>query len=80
MTALDAGRGLPAFESLTMLQQRGVQCVFCDIPLSNATAHDLGTRTVDLDGCAVAWYPRSCPYCQKGHPRDHAGQAGRSGA
>lgn len=54
---------LPPVESLTERQLRGADCVCCETRLSNGSAVDLGTRTVDAHGTVTSWFPRACNGC-----------------
>ncbi|MFF2187267.1 hypothetical protein [Streptomyces sp. NPDC058155] len=54
---------LPAPEDLTERQLRGADCVLCATCLNNATAVDLGARTVDAHGTVTSWFPRACAGC-----------------
>lgn len=44
-------------------QVRGRACVWCAITLNNATAHDLGMRSMRRLDTEFAWFPRSCRSC-----------------
>lgn len=54
---------LPKPGSLSEQQVRGRACVWCAVALSNATAHDLGMRTMRRLDSEFAWFPRSCRPC-----------------
>ncbi|MET9517050.1 hypothetical protein [Streptomyces sp. NPDC002994] len=53
-------RGLPRIETLSQHQQRGMDCVWCGITLTPATAVDLGPRPVKRLDYVTEWYPRAC--------------------
>ncbi|WP_405796772.1 hypothetical protein [Streptomyces sp. NBC_01506] len=57
------GLQLAPVEGLAERQLRGADCVFCAARLDNATAVDLGTRTVHAHGTVTAWFPRACAGC-----------------
>lgn len=54
---------LPELGSLTEQQVRGRACVWCAVALNNATAHDLGLRSMRRLDTELAWFPRSCRPC-----------------
>lgn len=54
---------LPEPGSLTEQQVRGRACVWCAVALNNATAHDLGMRSMRRLDTEFAWFPRSCRPC-----------------
>lgn len=56
---------LPRVDTLTQAQVRGRACVWCSVALSNATAVNLGERTVDAHGSRTHWFPRACRPCAK---------------
>lgn len=51
---------LPKIETLSQRQQRGMDCVFCGITLTPATAVDLGPRKVKILDYVTSWFPRCC--------------------
>jgi hypothetical protein len=57
---------LPAIGALSQRQQRGVDCVFCGIVLTPATAVDLGPRRIRVADWDTQWFPRCCRTCPKG--------------
>lgn len=54
---------LPAFNSLSQEQVRGIACVWDGVPLRTATAVDLGERRVRYSGTRNSWFPRACHRC-----------------
>lgn len=54
---------LPEFNSLTQQQVRGIACVWDGVPLSTATAVDLGERRIRYFGTRTSWFPRACHSC-----------------
>ncbi|MCX4504341.1 hypothetical protein [Streptomyces anulatus] len=65
MTAPAPELPLPDPASLSDEQLRGAHCVWCEAELSNATAEDLGPRSLVVYGSTVRWYPRCCATCWK---------------
>lgn len=58
---------LPEFNSLSQAQVRGIACVWDGVPLSTATAVDLGERKVrHFGGLQTSWFPRGCLSCTAG--------------
>ncbi len=53
-------KSLPAIETLSQRQQRGMDCVWCGITLTPATAVDLGPRKIKRLDYVTQWYPRAC--------------------
>ncbi|MCX4550494.1 hypothetical protein OG204_14275 [Streptomyces sp. NBC_01387] len=51
---------LPAIDSLSQRQQRGMDCVWCGITLAPGTAVDLGPRDVRILDHTTQWFPRAC--------------------
>lgn len=64
MTALT--RDLPDVGTLSQRQQRGMDCVFCGITLTPATAVDLGPRALKILDYVTSWFPRAC----RNHPNE----------
>ncbi|TLQ46783.1 hypothetical protein [Streptomyces marianii] len=57
----------PPIANLTPQQQRGVECAFCAIVLTPATAVDFeGEHYFRRAGERFRWYPRHCRTCTKG--------------
>lgn len=56
---------LPQPGKLSEQQVRGRACVWCAVALSNATAHDLGMRSMRRLDTEFAWFPRACRSCAK---------------
>ncbi|MCZ7461180.1 hypothetical protein [Streptomyces sp. WMMC940] len=57
----------PPIGTLTQRQQRGVECAFCAIVLTPATAVNFeGEHYFRRAGMRFRWYPRHCRTCQKG--------------
>ncbi|MFB7845540.1 hypothetical protein ACFC34_00690 [Streptomyces sp. NPDC056053] len=54
---------VPDPAALSSSQQRGTQCVWCTIALTNGTARNLGPRPIDAHGTSVLWFPRCCHHC-----------------
>lgn len=53
----------PSLDELSEEQVRGTACVWDGIPLSTATAVDLGERKVKLLDGAISMFPRGCRPC-----------------
>lgn len=51
---------LPPIGGLSQRQQRGMDCVFCGIVLTPATAVDLGPRRLRIADYTTRWFPRAC--------------------
>ncbi len=56
-------RDLPAVDSLSSHQRRGVDCVFCGTSLRPGFLRDLGEQYREVYGHRVRWFPRSCLPC-----------------
>ncbi|MFF2511684.1 hypothetical protein [Streptomyces sp. NPDC058086] len=54
---------LPGLAKLTEQQVRGTTCVWDGVPLTSATAVDLGERAASRAGQPVRWFPRGCHPC-----------------
>lgn len=54
---------LPEFDTLSQDQVRGITCIWDGVPLSTATAVDLGERKVRQFGQRTSWFPRACKPC-----------------
>ncbi|GGY73011.1 hypothetical protein ACWDE9_35605 [Streptomyces olivaceoviridis] len=54
---------LPKFNALSQDQVRGIACIWDGVPLSTATAVDLGERRVKQFGQHTSWFPRACRPC-----------------
>ncbi|MGW8954658.1 hypothetical protein [Streptomyces sp. NPDC055709] len=58
---------LPPIITLTQRQQRGMDCVWCGIVLTSATAVDIpGEHYFRRADLRTRWYPRRCHNCPKG--------------
>jgi hypothetical protein len=57
---------VPSLDLLSQRQQRGVDCVFCGITLTPATAVDLGPRRMRIADYPTRWFPRACRRHAKG--------------
>ncbi|MGW7200626.1 hypothetical protein [Streptomyces chryseus] len=51
---------VPAIGTLSQRQQRGMDCVWCGVTLTAATAIDLGPRPLRILDQVTQWFPRSC--------------------
>lgn len=73
-TAIDALAllPLPEPEALTEPQLCGRACAWCETPLSNDTAIDLGERTSNAHGTTASWFPRTCRTCMGPHVQQTA--------
>jgi hypothetical protein len=56
-------RELPPLSELTQRQQRGVDCVFCGVPLVAGDITNLGPLPLMICDYQAEWYPRAHPRC-----------------
>jgi hypothetical protein len=54
---------IPPLDDITERQVRGIDCIWDAVPLTPATAVDLGARKASRAGAPVSWYPRGCRPC-----------------
>lgn len=53
-------RELSSMGTLTVRQQRGIDCVFCGVTLAAGNVIDLGPQTFRRCGEPACWFPRAC--------------------
>ncbi|MGW0996415.1 hypothetical protein [Streptomyces sp. NPDC002520] len=61
---------LPAYNSLSQAQTRGITCVWDGVAVTPGTAVDLGPRTFRRLGEPVQWFPRACKPCAQQQAMD----------